>query len=162
MPKYGLEAVLTLRRARAEACARALAEKRSGVATAADALAGAEAAVRDFERNVQELRDQQQQRLERGLERAFDLAQAASVRQAEALERQERERCVQRARECLTEASKAERTATAALERALAEERAIERHRQDWDRARRAEQENQTEEQAQEQWNAGRVGSPRS
>jgi len=156
--KYSLEAALTLRGARAEARARDVGEKAAQVLGAARELGRAEQALAAAKQEEAQVRTAEYARLEEGVVVAGELARAAEHFRGRELEQERRANEVDGARRALESARKARAEAATALERAVGERRAVERHREDWESEQRAKQENRAEEQALEQWGAERFG----
>lgn len=157
--KYSLEAALTLRRACAELRAQELNQRATETRAAARELARAEQLLELAVASDREFETEQQRALELGGQRAGDLSRAAEVRRFRELERTRHIENVRRFHERVAEASRTESRAAEALNQAISERRAVERHREGWDLARAAEREQAADEQATERWSAERLGS---
>lgn len=160
-PKYPLEAALTVRRAQADAAAERLAGTTRSVQAALAAVGEAEAREAAMLAEQRRFAREQETRLELGLERAQDLAMAEACRRARELALQALRRELAALRDQLAAARSAEESARAVLAKTLAEQRAVERHREQWVLAEAAKAEQRVEEQVLEVWSAERFASGR-
>lgn len=158
-PKYPLEAALTVRRSHADAEAERLAGVARSVRAAETAAAEADERLQASERADREFEQEQAERLQQGAERAADLMLVEACRRGRALQREALTRQLSSRQEDLERARASEVTARQAFERAFAEQRAVERHRDEWLAAQREKAEQRQEEQGLEIWGAKRFAS---
>jgi colicin import membrane protein len=160
-PKYTLEAALTVRRARTDAQSERRAAEAERVRKARLEIARLEDQLRTLAEARRAMDAEQVRRLEEGVDRAWDLAAHAENRRANELWRNQLVAELERAHKVLTLALEAESAAARDLGKAFSEQRAVERHRESWQRARATEQERADDDQAMEAWQPDRVGSLR-
>jgi hypothetical protein len=157
--RYPLEPVSALRHARAEAQARALAERGARVEAARAEARAAEQRVESVRQAELELSRTEAERLGAGLCRADDLQRASDA--LKVLQDSERRLQAQSATaQSRLDAAKLEQErARGALAYAVAERNSVDRHRQSWDAARAQEREQQDEDAALERWSSAQIAT---
>lgn len=157
--RYTLEAALVARRAHTDAETERLAGEKRRVATAAAEVARIVAELEAFDAARRRAEVLERQHLENGEGRVFDLYNAAATDRALSLAREHLCAELEEARAALTRSKAAEARAQQLLATAFTEQRAVERHREGWERARAVEAELALDEQAQETWQPARFDS---
>jgi hypothetical protein len=158
---YPLEALQVLREARVDDCVQKLGAAASRASAACSEQSRAEAELLRARANNREAASLTRERLDQGLTRVVELAQAADCARAGAT----RERCLfdaeRAARQRASEAERARNAAQLDLGSARSELSALERHHEQWQMARAREAEAREEDAALERWNAERFGPGR-
>jgi dTMP kinase len=155
-PKYPLEAVEEIRRARKEEATSALASALSAEDRAKEARTRAEEARRAVEGEQAAVRAIELARLETGAARAADLVQRVTWEVAERGRLEAAARAEQGARERELIAVRARELARTDLAKATAAHAVVEKHRGRWAQKQLAHEERRDEEGAAETWQAQR------
>jgi hypothetical protein len=154
--RYPLESLRWMRRRAVDERALEVAEQARRTQQAKERAAAADRAVKGEQARTREVERAERERIEQGGARVGDLQQAASfsvgaaerVSKAEERERRERDRAAEQAR--------AEAVARGELASADAEAKAVDKHREGWQRELDARVEAEQEEAAGEVWEARR------